>query len=319
MSPVLLDRLLAAFAGRLNAASVCRIQDGWRLSFPAFDAVTVHFVLQGSGYVRFGDAAWHPFAPRSVIVVPAQLAHAMGDPRPDGRESESGEHCAPFGDGLVAFTAGDGTGDGHGDIRMVCGSLPWPDSHALGLMHILGGALVEAFPGAEAHHPIFDLMLAELRHPVIGMRAMTEALMHQALILLLRQRLRHGTGGWPLAALGHPGLLKAIVAILESPAAPHSVEGLAALAGMGRSSFAEAFSRAFGQGPMEFVQKTRLAAAMRLLTTTDLPVKVVATSVGYASRSHFSRAFAAAYGMDPSRLRSSGQAAPRTPAPAAGA
>ena len=314
MSPLIIDRLLAAFAGRLNAASVCIIEDGWRLSFPAYNAVTVHFVLQGAGFVRFGDAAWQPFAPRSVIVVPAQLAHAMGDPRPGSPESVGGEHCAPFGEGFVAFTAGDGTGAGQSrpDIRMVCGSLPWPDSHALGLMQILGGPLVEAFAGAASHHPIFDLMLAELRHPVIGMRAMTEALMHQALILLLRQRLQHGTGAWPVAALGHPGLLKAVVAVLESPAAPHSVEGLATLAGMSRSAFAEAFSRAFGQGPMEFVQKTRLGAAMRLLTTTDLPVKVIATSVGYASRSHFSRAFAAAYGMDPSSLRSSGQAAPQT-------
>ncbi len=40
-----------------------------------------------------------------------------------------------------------------------------------------------------------------------------------------------------------------------------------------------------------------------MLGTTDLPVKVVAVSVGYASRSHFSRSFSAAYGVDPSTYR----------------
>ena len=34
-----------------------------------------------------------------------------------------------------------------------------------------------------------------------------------------------------------------------------------------------------------------------------MPVKVIAASVGYASRSHFSHAFSAAYGIDPTAFR----------------
>jgi len=41
-----------------------------------------------------------------------------------------------------------------------------------------------------------------------------------------------------------------------------------------------------------------------LLRSTKLPVKLIAASIGFASRSHFSRAFASAYGADPSRFRS---------------
>ena len=66
---------------------------------------------------------------------------------------------------------------------------------------------------------------------------------------------------------------------------------------------AEHFSLAFQQGPIDFVQKARLSIAARLLTTTDLPIKVIATSIGYVSRSYFSRAFRATYGADPSRFR----------------
>ncbi|MCE4226569.1 helix-turn-helix transcriptional regulator [Methylobacterium sp. C25] len=78
---------------------------------------------------------------------------------------------------------------------------------------------------------------------------------------------------------------------------------MAALAGMGRTSFAEAFAAAFGQGPMEFVQRVRLRIASRLLSGTDLPVKVIAASVGYASRSAFSKAFAIEFGTAPSHFR----------------
>jgi AraC-like DNA-binding protein len=41
-----------------------------------------------------------------------------------------------------------------------------------------------------------------------------------------------------------------------------------------------------------------------MLKGSDLPVKSIAASVGYASRSHFSRAFQAKFGIDPSAFRS---------------
>lgn len=96
---------------------------------------------------------------------------------------------------------------------------------------------------------------------------------------------------------------------------------------MSRASFANHFSRAFQQGPIDFVQKARLCVAARLLATTDLPVKVVANAVGYASRSHFSRAFLEFYGTGPRAFRSGegevrrGRApadAPAAPKPALG-
>jgi AraC family transcriptional regulator, activator of mtrCDE len=59
----------------------------------------------------------------------------------------------------------------------------------------------------------------------------------------------------------------------------------------------------YGESPLGFVQRVRLWHAATLLSTTDLSVKVVAASVGYASRSHFSRSFRAAYGVDPRTYR----------------
>ena len=63
------------------------------------------------------------------------------------------------------------------------------------------------------------------------------------------------------------------------------------------------FSRVFGIGPMEFVQRVRLRTAARMLTGTDLPIKVVASSVGYASRSSFSKVFETEFGVAPGQYR----------------
>jgi len=57
--------------------------------------------------------------------------------------------------------------------------------------------------------------------------------------------------------------------------------------------------RVFGQSASVFIQRVRLRQAAHLLGTTDLPIKIIANSVGYASRSHFSRAFRNFYSVDP--------------------
>lgn len=72
---------------------------------------------------------------------------------------------------------------------------------------------------------------------------------------------------------------------------------------MSRSAFARDFKATLGVAPMEFVTRTRLNLARRLLASTVRPVEAVAADVGFSSRSHFSRVFRDQYGTDPSTFR----------------
>jgi transcriptional regulator GlxA family with amidase domain len=94
-----------------------------------------------------------------------------------------------------------------------------------------------------------------------------------------------------------------VTAIVDRPAGPHTVASLAEVAGMSRSAFAKHFTKVYGRSPIDFVQAVRLRHAAHLLRTTGLPVKVISSVVGYASRSHFSRAFRTFYEADPSTFR----------------
>ena len=302
-----LDRLLTTLAVRLHAFSVCEIQQGWRLAFPAFEAITVHYVLKGSGALRVGNGPWLPFAPQGLIVVPARQSHVLGEAGPTAQTLLAEDHCSLLADGLVTFTAGDGSRD----TLLLCGAVPAPYGGALGLFDLLREPVVEGFTESSLNRHAFELMLAEVASPGLGTQAMTEVLMKQCLIAFLRQRLlRDGPGSPFAAALHHPRLARVVLAVIENPAAPHSVESLASRAGMSRASFADHFSRAFQQGPIDFVQKVRLHVAARLLTTTDLPLKVVAQSVGYTGATSFSRAFRGIYGVDPTRYRRLGDHGP---------
>ena len=150
----------------------------------------------------------------------------------------------------------------------------------------------------------FALLRAEVAAPGLGTRAMAGALMKLCLVLLVRRHFGRLAAESPLlASLGDTRLSGAVAAVLDAPAEPHTVASLAAAAAMSRSAFARTFQDAFAIAPMEFVARTRLHHAAELLRTTDLPVKVVAASIGFASRSHFTRAFRRAYGSDPRRFR----------------
>jgi AraC-like DNA-binding protein len=310
-----LDRLLVTLAVRLHAFAVCEIKHGWRLVFAPMEGITVHYVLHGHGTLRVGDKQERPFGPQAIMIAPARTRQSLGDPRESAREALGEDTCRVIDDGLVTFTAGDGSRD----VLVVCGTISATYGGAFGLFDHLREPIVEDLAKDNLVRHAFEVLRAEIAKPSIGTQALAEALMKQCLILLLRRHLMGKNVASPVfAALQDQRLARAIIEILERPASKHTVESLAAVAGMSRSNFAERFATAFDEAPIEFVQRVRLRLAAQLLSTTDLPIKVIAGSVGYSSRSYFSRAFRAAYGADPSAFRAVGGYAEQEPTPIEG-
>jgi AraC-like DNA-binding protein len=96
---------------------------------------------------------------------------------------------------------------------------------------------------------------------------------------------------------------RALVEMHRSPDKNWTVASLADLAGMSRSVFAERFTRAFGEPPLRYLARWRIALAQELLETTDASISEIAFRVGYGSEPGFSRAFKAMTGFAPSSLR----------------
>src|SRR5215218_157515 len=190
MTAEVLDQLLTTLAVRLHAFSVCEIQQGWRLRVGPSEAIIVHYVLAGSGAVRSGDGPWIPFSPRSVIVVPAHKPHDVGEAGTVVQEVRSEDHCTLLDDGLVKFTAGEGTAD----TLLVCGMISASYAGTWGLFAPLCDPLVEDLSANNVLQQTFELMFAEIAKPSVGTQAMAETLMKQCLILLLRQHLLHAEG-----------------------------------------------------------------------------------------------------------------------------
>jgi len=293
-----LDQLLTTIEVDPHTFSVCRIETGWRMTFPAFDVVTVHFVLRGSGHLQVGASPPVTFYPHSVLIIPTMQRHWVGEGGDQARVRHAADDCALLGDGLVEFIAGSGAED----TLLLCGALPEPYQGGLGFFDLLRTPMAGDMVSSAVPTGVFDAMADEIAHAGFGTASMCQALMKQGLVALLRDR-QTRQAKMPGGTTFHPRLAKAVATILSDPAAAHTVDSLASLSGMSRASFSDHFSRAFKQGPIDFVQKARLRIAARLLRTTDLPIKVIAQTAGYAGPRPFSRAFQMAYGSGPADYR----------------
>lgn len=86
-----------------------------------------------------------------------------------------------------------------------------------------------------------------------------------------------------------------------------SLQDLAQVAGMSRSSLALQFRRAFGFSPGAYATRWRLLQAARRLRHSDENVESIASFCGYELPASFSRAFRNLHGLTASQYRTAAE------------
>lgn len=293
-----LDTLLKLMEVQLEAFATCEIERGCSLACPPIDTILVHFVLGGEGAIVC-DRGRYELRPGRVVIVPRNLAKQIEGPGTIDTVVSVDCGC-PLVPGLVKFCA---LGSGIPGLVLGCGAIAVGMGGGPGLFDHLTEPLVEECDDGPLPL-LFDAMASELRRPGAGTKALIETMMKQILVVVLRGHLTRRSMASSLHLMPrNPQLGRAVAVVVGCPEAQHSVDSLAAAAGMSRSCFTRQFSASYGCSPIEFVQTVRLRAASRMLIASNMPVKSIATAVGYASRSHFSRAFTALFGRDPTAYR----------------
>ncbi|WP_422050828.1 helix-turn-helix domain-containing protein [Shimia sp.] len=97
---------------------------------------------------------------------------------------------------------------------------------------------------------------------------------------------------------------RVVVASIENNIAqPIKVPELAAMAGMSESHFRRRFKAAFGVSAQEFILRTRLLAASRMIANSADPFSVISLRCGFSDQSYFTRQFVRFFGQSPKRYR----------------
>lgn len=121
----------------------------------------------------------------------------------------------------------------------------------------------------------------------------------ERLIPLLTPMLTIPAGHPPFAARRpHTGILRARTRIDDDPAAPLSVDDLAAEAGMNRFHLIRAFRGHTGLTPHAYLVQQRILKARRMIMR-GTPLAETALACGFADQSHLTRQFVRTFGLTP--------------------
>ena len=101
-------------------------------------------------------------------------------------------------------------------------------------------------------------------------------------------------------------LSKAVGRMREDFGGRLTIDALAAECGLSVRAMQRQFRRVFGLTPQEFLMKTRVAAACRLLRTTDRPLSEVAEECGFSDQSSFTQHFKRHLELTPRAYRRDG-------------
>ncbi|MGY2733753.1 helix-turn-helix domain-containing protein [Sphingomonas sp. UYP23] len=304
MNTTAIDQILAALVVNVKEFAVCEFTATSAIAIEPLDKMEVHFVLAGTLYLGLvdGDSVTAPVG--SVVIVPAHIRQVIGGSANPSDIFRPEDTCSRRRDGLMQY---DATLGRPGSVVVACGQIKADIGGSFGPFE----GLKEPICSPVADEPVVGVavstILRETGATSLGSKALIGSLMKACLILALRRSVEELGARKVLPGLfERPSLARAVALVIAEPASNHSLTALARAAGMSRSRFAKVFAETLGTPPMAFVSQARLEKARDLLLSTGLSISDIAHHVGFASRSHFSRSFRNAFGIDPTRMRRTG-------------
>ncbi|MDR5834707.1 AraC family transcriptional regulator [Caballeronia sp. LZ034LL] len=152
--------------------------------------------------------------------------------------------------------------------------------------------------------PLVQTMRREAEDAQLGAPSIVTALSTALFTMVLRAWLASQPSlAGVLGLLSNRRLGASIIAMLERPAEPWTLEMLAKEAAMSRATFMRAFSAHSESSPLALLSHVRMQLASTMLTRTRKSIADVAADVGYQSEAAFSKRFKELYGVAPGRFR----------------
>lgn len=297
-----LDNLMRALEIDVVALTEILVPRGYRTEMGMIDAPAIHYNLKGSGRISIDRGPDMRLMPHLLIIVPPNTPFSIEVDGDHGAPRLIGRDCWKRDENLLRVAVPDEKPE----VVQICGFFNASFGQSVGLFRDLREPVVEQFEPSDRIDGKLREAMNELWSQEVGMGAMTASLLKQVIIALARRSLK-SSQSWTdrFSILADRQITRAFSDMVARPGAAHTVQSLAGSASLSRSAFMARFSEVFGRSPMAVLRDLRMRQAALDLTTTTMPVDVVAHNAGYESRSSFVRAFRKAHNLDPSEYRQS--------------
>ncbi|MEM1189982.1 MAG: AraC family transcriptional regulator [Pseudomonadota bacterium] len=291
-----LNQLLATFRLKTDVINNAQYCGDWAIDTSGTGKASFHIISHADAYIRSDDLHGTVYLEKGdCVLFPRDSHHLLSNVAecnlPSNRQS-----AVSYEEGLKD----DGVG-------LICGYFHFEQNAASALLDVLPDALVIQRRNSDGNiATLMDLMISESLRTSAGTEAVVDRLAEALFVIILKEHVENSDRGTGLAAaLRDQKIHKALVGMQAEPHAKWTVDKLATLAAMSRSSFASRFKALLGESPMEYLTRWRMQVAYNLLDEERLPVLEVADRCGYDSEAAFAKAFKRVIGVGPGAVRQS--------------
>ncbi|WP_411107845.1 AraC family transcriptional regulator [Streptomyces sp. c-19] len=299
---VVSDAISAVRVGRPSSDRV-RVGGSWCARLDPYDGAGFHIVLKGGCWLLPDGGDPVALGAGDAVLLPHGTGHVIADSPADAATVGRAVSFARWADGTLPRPALSTSHER--EVEMLCGKYRLDHSRAHPLLAELP-SLVHLAHRGDGHPELraaIGLLSGELDELRPGSSIALPSLLDLLLVYMIRSWMTEATAGaWP-AVLGDPVAAAALRALHSDPAAPWTVDRLAAEAGVSRPTLARRFTALVGRPPMAYLTWWRLTRAAALLRDTPDPLAAVARRVGYATPYALSHAFRREFGTTPGQYR----------------
>ena len=280
------------------------VTGNWSYSLTRQDTILFYLVMSGGFCIDVGNGPRETHA-GDMIMIPSAYQHVSYALNYHSDEAQ------PLDELLTSCKDHtlDLKGDGDSEASLILIECKYDKAMIRPLLSVLPSILPEVNDEDDGRFEVIDveirLLTLEAEHERMGKTAVIN---HWASIMMIEclrvyiESLPEATENW-LKAMKDPFLTKALVAMHEMPSENWTINKLAEVAGMSRSSFAQRFKEVVGIPPLTYLMDYRLRLAARYLRLQQNSISRISGLVGYASDSTFSQAFKRVYGISPKAYR----------------
>ena len=289
-----LNQLLATFRLKTDVINNAQYVGDWAIDTSGTGKASFHIVSHADCYIQSDDLNGEiRLEVGDCVLFPRDSRHLLSNVA-ECTLTPNQETAVSYDEGLQA-----------GGVGLICGYFHFRQNAASALLDILPDAVVIRRKDAHANvATLMDLMIEESLQTSAGTEAVVNRLAEALFVIILKEHVTTSDQAVGLAAsLQDPKVYKALVAMQAQPHAKWSVEQLAELATMSRSTFAERFKALLGESPMEYLTRWRMQLAYNMLDEEHLSVLEVALRSGYESEASFAKAFKRVIGVGPGAVR----------------
>lgn len=275
----------------------------WGVSSPQTASGIFHAVVHGECWVRTAGSPSPLHLHRGdVVLFPFGEPHILSD-TPDGPALPISTltHSDPHGLAELVVQGGGAS------TKLLCGTVTFDQVDLHPVLSTLPAVVFVQDASlwlSRTTESLIELMASEVEHEAPGAESMVARLADALVVHVLRSyvdTLAADEGTW-FGGLRDDAIREALGRFHRNPEMPWTIERLAAVAGMSRSTFAGKFRTLVGRTPADYVLRWRIHLSANYLRE-GATVSSCAARVGFLTDAAFSNAFVRVMGVRPGAYR----------------